>query len=95
MAKEIRNVGASVRARLLQLAKASGQSFDLVLTRSAREPLLFRLSRSLHARGVSDSTAIIGTGDDGDAWREHHFQHISEDTLVLFTMKILHPPHRQ
>ncbi|MBX4981084.1 nucleotidyl transferase AbiEii/AbiGii toxin family protein, partial [Rhizobium binae] len=31
MAKEIRNVGASVRARLLQLAKASGQSFDLVL----------------------------------------------------------------
>lgn len=49
MAKEIRNVGASVRARLLQLAKASGQSFDLVLTRFALERLLFRLSRSPHA----------------------------------------------
>ena len=46
MAKEIRNIGASVRARLLQLAKASGQSFDLVLTRFALERLLFRLSQS-------------------------------------------------
>lgn len=49
MAKEIKNVGASVRARLLQLAKANGQSFDLVLTRFALERLLFRLSRSRHA----------------------------------------------
>ncbi|MBY3544843.1 nucleotidyl transferase AbiEii/AbiGii toxin family protein [Rhizobium laguerreae] len=49
MAKEIRNVGASVRARLLKLAKASGQSFDLVLTRFALERLLFRLSQSPHA----------------------------------------------
>lgn len=49
MAKETRNVGASVRARLLQLAKASGQSFDLVLTRFALERLLFRLSQSPHA----------------------------------------------
>jgi predicted nucleotidyltransferase component of viral defense system len=49
MAKEIRNFGASVRARLLQFAKASGQSFDLVLTRFALERLLFRLSRSPHA----------------------------------------------
>ena len=49
MAKEIKNIGASVRARLLQFAKASGQSFDLVLTRFALERLLFRLSRSPHA----------------------------------------------
>ncbi len=49
MAKQLKNVGASVRARLLQLAKASGQSFDLVLTRFALERLLFRLSRSRHA----------------------------------------------
>jgi hypothetical protein len=33
----------------LQLAKASGQSFDLVLTRFALERLLFRLSQSPHA----------------------------------------------
>ncbi len=49
MAKEIRNLCASVRTRLLQLAKASGQTFDLVLTRFALERLLFRLSESPHA----------------------------------------------
>lgn len=49
MAKEIKNTAASVRARLLLLAKASGQSFELVLTRFALERLLFRLSRSRHA----------------------------------------------
>jgi len=49
MAKELKNIGASVRARLLQLAKASGQSFDLVLTRFVLERLLFRLSQSPHA----------------------------------------------
>lgn len=49
MAKEIKNVGASVRARLLNLAKANGQSFDLVLTRFALERLLFRLSQSPYA----------------------------------------------
>lgn len=49
MAKELKNIGASVRARLLQLAKASGQSFDLVLTRFALERLLFRLGQSPHA----------------------------------------------
>ena len=42
-------MGASVRARLLNLAKASGQSFDLVLTRFALERLLFRLSQSRYA----------------------------------------------
>lgn len=50
MVKEIRNIGASVRARLLQLAKANDQSFDLVLTRFALERLLFRLSQSRHAK---------------------------------------------
>lgn len=49
MAKEIKNIGASVRARLFNLSKANGQSFDLVLTRFALERLLFRLSQSPHA----------------------------------------------
>ncbi len=49
MAREVRNLGASVRARLLNLSKDSGQSFDLVLTRFALERLLFRLGRSPHA----------------------------------------------
>jgi len=49
MAKEIKNIGVSVRARLLNLSKANRQSFDLVLTRFALERLLFRLSQSPHA----------------------------------------------
>ncbi|MBU6297376.1 MAG: nucleotidyl transferase AbiEii/AbiGii toxin family protein [Alphaproteobacteria bacterium] len=49
MAKDLKNVGASVRAPLLNLSKASGQSFDLVLTRFALERLLFRISQSRHA----------------------------------------------
>lgn len=39
-----RNMGASVRARLLKLAKERGQLFDLLLTRYALERLLYRLS---------------------------------------------------
>ena len=49
MAKEIRNIAASVRAKLLQLSKVNGQSFDLVLTRFALERLLFRLGESPHS----------------------------------------------
>ena len=44
MAKRTRDVGASVRARLLNLARDRGQQFDLVITRYALERLLYRLS---------------------------------------------------
>lgn len=47
--KRIKNLGASVRARLANLARASGQPFDLVLTGFAIERLLYRLSASPHA----------------------------------------------
>ena len=40
---------ASIRARLLDKAKAERQDFNLVLTRYALERLLYRLSRSRHA----------------------------------------------
>lgn len=43
-----RNVGASVRQRLLNLAHARGQPMDLLLTRYALERLLHRLSLSPH-----------------------------------------------
>lgn len=46
--KQLRNVGASVRARLLTMARQKGQAFDLLLTRYAIERLLHRLSLSLH-----------------------------------------------
>ncbi len=47
--KEVTNLGASVRPRLLNLAKARGEDFDLVLTRFALERLLYQLSVSPHA----------------------------------------------
>jgi predicted nucleotidyltransferase component of viral defense system len=46
MAKPIRNVGASVRARLQTLAKERNQPLDLLLVRYALERFLYRLSRS-------------------------------------------------
>jgi hypothetical protein len=44
-----RNIAASVRARLLNHAKASKQDFNLVLTRYGIERLLYRLAASEHA----------------------------------------------
>ena len=43
-----RNMGASVRARLLELAKERNQPNDLLLTRYALERLLCRLSATKH-----------------------------------------------
>ncbi|MCL5959944.1 MAG: nucleotidyl transferase AbiEii/AbiGii toxin family protein [Chloroflexi bacterium] len=42
-----RNLAASVRQRLLNLARETGEPFDLVLTRYALERLLYRLSQSV------------------------------------------------
>lgn len=50
MADKIKDMGASVRARLLNISKQQGQSFDLVLARFAKERLLYRLSTSPHAQ---------------------------------------------
>ena len=44
-----KDLGASVRARLLAIAKAEGSDFNLVLVRFALERLLYRLSQSDHA----------------------------------------------
>jgi predicted nucleotidyltransferase component of viral defense system len=46
MPESTRDIGASVRARLHNLAKAKGQKLDLLLTRYAIERLLYRLSVS-------------------------------------------------
>jgi len=44
----MKNVGASVRARLLNLAHERGEDFQLLLTRYANERFLYRLSISPH-----------------------------------------------
>jgi predicted nucleotidyltransferase component of viral defense system len=48
MPDKLRNVGASVRQRLLNLARTRGQPLELLLTRYALERLLHRLSLSPH-----------------------------------------------
>jgi predicted nucleotidyltransferase component of viral defense system len=44
-----KNLAASVRARLLNIAKAEGTDFNQVLVRFALERMLYRLSQSEHA----------------------------------------------
>ena len=61
MAKRTRDVGASVRSRLLNLARDRGQPFDLVITRYALERLLYRLSESAHRNRFALKGAMLIT----------------------------------
>jgi predicted nucleotidyltransferase component of viral defense system len=45
----VKDISASVRARLLRLARERGEDFQLLLMRYANERLLFRLAASQHA----------------------------------------------
>lgn len=56
-----KNRGASVRARLLTLARETGQTFDVLLTRFVHERLLYRLSQSPHADGFVLKGAMLLT----------------------------------
>ena len=47
--RDIRNLAASVRQRLFNLAKQRGDDFGILLTRYAIERLLYRLSQSEHS----------------------------------------------
>lgn len=58
-------MGASVRARLLTLAREKGQAFDLLLTRYTTERLLYRLSTTPHRdRFVLKGAMLITTWFD-------------------------------
>ncbi len=60
-----RNIGASVRQRLLNLAHARGQPMELLLTRYALERLLHRLSLSPHReRFVLKGAMLLATWFD-------------------------------
>src|ERR1700690_156315 len=48
MRKPILNIGASIRARLLNLSKERNQPFELLLIRYTLERLLYRLSTSTY-----------------------------------------------
>jgi predicted nucleotidyltransferase component of viral defense system len=59
--KKLRDLGASIRARLLTLAQEKGQSFELLLTRYAIERLLYRLSLSEHRDRFALKGAMLMT----------------------------------
>jgi hypothetical protein len=63
MAREpLKNVGASVRARLLQRSRDQRTDFQILLTRYALERLLYRLSRSEHRnRFILKGAMLFGT----------------------------------
>lgn len=61
MAKPIRNMGASVRARLLAVAKERNQPFQLLLTRYVLERLLHRLTHTPHHRRFALKGAMLVT----------------------------------
>ena len=57
--KKPTNTAASVRARLLNVAKRGGEDFHYVLTRYALERLLVRLARSAHRDGFLLKGAML------------------------------------
>ena len=66
--RPVRNVAASVRQRLLNLAHGRGEPFQLVLTRYAGERLLFRISQSQYADQFVLKGAMLFSLS-GDAYR--------------------------
>lgn len=65
MAKDIRNMGASVRGRLLNLSRETGQNYNLLLTRYALERLLYRLTQTSHGdRFVLKGAMLLTTWFD-------------------------------
>lgn len=61
MAKPLTNIGASVRARLLNLARQTRRPLDQLLTRYALERLLHRLSLSAYREGYVLKGALLVT----------------------------------
>ena len=79
MAREVRNIAASVRARLQNLARANRASFQRVLTRYALERLLFRLSESPHEESFVLKGAMLYA-----AWLEDPFRMTRDLDLLAF-----------
>lgn len=87
-----KDLGASVRARLLLIARERSEDFQLLLLRYANERLLFRLAASKHAQGfVLKGAALftIWTGKPHRATRDLDFLSFGDSTpeqvLAAFT----------
>ena len=69
MDKPIRNMGESVRARLLTISRERGQPFELLLTRFALERLLYRISQTGHRERFVLKGAMLMTSWFDDPYR--------------------------
>jgi hypothetical protein len=72
MRKPVRDIGASVGARLLNLVKERNQPFDLLLTRFAHERFPYRLSSSRHRqrfvlKGRHSDDGVVRRSPSSDA----------------------------
>jgi hypothetical protein len=97
MTKPPKDIGESVRARLLRLARDRGEDFQFMLARCANERLLFRLSQSRHgAQFVLKGAAlfVLWTGRAHRATRdldllgfgdpsEKHIQEVLREVFAL------------
>lgn len=79
MREPVRNMGASVRARLLGIAKERNQPFDLLLTRYALERLLYRLGTTKHRERFVLKGAMLMT-----AWIDAPFRPTRDLDLLGF-----------
>jgi predicted nucleotidyltransferase component of viral defense system len=82
MAKAPSNAAASVRQRLLNLARAQGQLFDVVLVAFGLERLLYRLSQSSYCdRFVLKGGLLVTlwTADTGRFTRDIDFLAFGQD----------------
>lgn len=74
-----RNLAASIPERLKQQADASGQDFNLVLTRYGLERLLYRLSISQHAHNYLLKGALLFS-----LWYDHPHRPTRDADLLGF-----------
>ncbi|MDP1823347.1 MAG: nucleotidyl transferase AbiEii/AbiGii toxin family protein [Archangium sp.] len=98
MTKKLKDVGASVRSRLLELSKTRGDDFQLVLVRYVNERLLFRIASSPHAKTfILKGAALftVWTGKPHRATRDLDLLgsgDASEDHVIEVFLEILDRP---
>ncbi len=79
MPRPVKNIGASVRARLLNVSREKNLNFELVLNRYAIERLLYRLSQSRYAdRFILKGATLLMT------WFEEPFRGTRDLDLLGF-----------
>src|ERR1700716_3379930 len=69
MPSDLKNTGASVRARLLNISRERNRPFDLLLTRYVLERFLYRLGSTKHRERFILKGAILLTTWFDDALR--------------------------